>query len=59
MEVDLLKKLDHPNIVKYVDTIQRGHQLCIVLEFVEGGSLAQLIKRYGPLTETLVVIYVK
>jgi cell division control protein CDC15 len=59
MEVDLLKKLDHPNIVKYVDTVQRSHQLCIALEYVEGGSLENLIKRYGCLTETLVAIYVK
>lgn len=31
-EIDLLKKLNHPNIVQYIDTIQTEGHLHIVLE---------------------------
>ena len=58
-EIDLLKKLDHQNIVKYVDTVNSGHSLCIILEFIEGGSLEYLIKKFGCFSETLVAIYIK
>ena len=40
-EVELLSKLDHPNIVKYLGAIDGdlGH-LHVVLEYMENGSLA-------------------
>ena len=58
-EIDLMKKLDHKNIVKYIETYQSGHQLCIVLEFIEGGSLENLYKKFGCFSETIVAIYIK
>ena len=68
-EINLLKKLEHPNIVKYIGTISQfsgqlldslytDHYLNIILEFVENGSLDSLIKRFGKFPETLVAIYV-
>jgi len=57
-EIDLMKRLDHKNIVKYIETVQSGHQLCIVLEFIEGGSLELLYKKFGCFSETLVAIYI-
>jgi serine/threonine protein kinase len=47
-EADTLRQLDHPNIVKFVDTFEHGGQYVIVMEYVPGGSLHQLIKK-GPL----------
>jgi serine/threonine protein kinase len=38
MEIDLLKKLNHANIVKYIDSIRTEHHLHIVLEFMENGK---------------------
>ena len=32
MEIDLLKKLNHTNIVQYIDTIQTDSYLHIILE---------------------------
>ena len=58
-EIDLMKHLDHKNIVKYIETVQAGHQLCIILEFIEGGSLEKLYTKYGSFSETLVAIYIK
>jgi serine/threonine protein kinase len=57
-EIDLLKSLDHPNIVKYIGTELTPTHLHIVLEFAENGSLADIIKRFGNLTETLCTVYV-
>lgn len=58
LEIELLRMLNHPNIVKYVDTIKTDDHLHIILEFVENGSLAQTIKKFGPFSEPLCAIYV-
>lgn len=47
-EAETLRKLDHPNIVKLVDTFEHEGQYEIVMEYVPGGSLHDLIRR-GPL----------
>jgi len=58
-EIELLKKLDHPNIVKYIDFIQTKTNINIILEYVEGGSLHQLVKQNGMLGEYLVQVFTK
>eukprot|EP00906_Rhabdomonas_costata_P032632 RCo045969 len=52
-EIDLLKVLHHPNIVKYKDHEEAKGKLYIIMEYMEGGSLAALVRRTGPLSETL------
>lgn len=59
MEIHLLKKLNHENIVRYIDAISTDRHLNIVLEYVETGSLAAINKKFGPFHETLVSIYIK
>lgn len=46
MEVDLLKRLHHPNIVRYVDSFlsKNNESLCIAMEYCDGGDLASQIK---------------
>mmetsp|Transcript_36161 Transcript_36161/g.47691 ORF Transcript_36161/g.47691 Transcript_36161/m.47691 type:complete len:1189 (+) Transcript_36161:175-3741(+) len=58
MEIELLKKLHHPNIVKYIDTIKTDDYLHIVLEYMENGSLSNVIKKFGNFSESLTAIYV-
>jgi serine/threonine protein kinase len=58
-EIELLKKLDHPNIVKYIDFVQTKTHINIILEYVEGGSLHSLFKQNGMLGEYLVHVFVK
>jgi serine/threonine protein kinase len=41
------RDLRHPNIVKYIDSKLEGSELCIVLEYVEGGSLAKIMHDVG------------
>ncbi|CAI7871888.1 unnamed protein product [Closterium sp. NIES-53] len=58
-EIDLLKTFNHKNIVKYLGSIKTKTHLFILLEFVENGSLAGIIKpnRFGPFPECLVAVY--
>ncbi|KAJ6821160.1 mitogen-activated protein kinase kinase kinase NPK1-like isoform X1 [Iris pallida] len=41
-EVNLLKNLSHPNIVRYLGTSRKENTLNILLEFVPGGSTSSL-----------------
>ena len=48
-EVSLLNKLDAPNIVHLKDAFVEDHRAYLVLDFVDGVSLKDLIVREGPL----------
>src|SRR3972149_569167 len=48
-EGEALRQLRHPNIVGLVDTFQHESRQAIVLEFVPGGSLHDLLKHEAPL----------
>ncbi|THH32473.1 hypothetical protein EUX98_g1723 [Antrodiella citrinella] len=57
-EVDLVKSLSHPSIVKYEGMCRDESSLNIILEYAENGSLGQTIKAFGKLNERLVAGYV-
>ena len=46
-EINILKELHHPNIVKYYDRIidKENAKIFIIMEYCPGGDLSQLIKR--------------
>jgi serine/threonine protein kinase len=48
-EADVLRRLDHPNIVRIFDTIDQDEEHHIVMEFIGGGSLATLLTGDGKL----------
>ena len=48
-EGEALRRLNHPNIVKVLATVDEESQHYIVMEYVGGGSLADLLKNQGPL----------
>jgi mitogen-activated protein kinase kinase kinase len=63
-EISVLQSLKHPNIVQYLGTTVEGSCLNIFLEYVPGGSIASLIKKFSAvpeegLTESLVRGYTK
>ncbi|KAL2867873.1 serine/threonine-protein kinase [Aspergillus lucknowensis] len=57
LEIDLLKNLDHPNIVKYHGFVKSAETLNIILEYCENGSLHSIAKNFGRFPETLVGVY--
>ncbi|KAM0797486.1 hypothetical protein BDR22DRAFT_445573 [Usnea florida] len=57
LEIDLLKNLDHPNIVKYRGFVKSTESLNIILEYCENGSLHSISKNFGKFPENLVGIY--
>lgn len=48
-EARLLARLSHPNVVQVYDLIEDGSRLWIAMEFVGGGTLADVIERSGTL----------
>ncbi|KAL8835354.1 MAG: hypothetical protein Q9170_003343 [Blastenia crenularia] len=57
LEIDLLKNLDHPNIVKYHGFVKSAESLNIILEYCENGSLHSISKNFGKFPENLVGLY--
>ncbi|KAF7589662.1 hypothetical protein BBP40_003996 [Aspergillus hancockii] len=57
LEIDLLKNLDHSNIVKYHGFVKSAETLNIILEYCENGSLHSIAKNFGRFPENLVGLY--
>eukprot|EP01035_Chromulina_nebulosa_P021003 gene21003-27216_t len=57
-EIDLMRELNHPNIVKYISTVRSKNYLYIIMEYMENGSLSNVIKQYGSFSESLTAIYI-
>lgn len=57
MEVDLMKKLNHVNIVQYIETVRDESYLHIILEFMENGSLSDIAKKFEIFPESLAATY--
>jgi serine/threonine protein kinase len=56
-EIDLLKNLNHDNIVKYLGFVKSPECLNIILEYCENGSLHSICKNFGKFPENLVGVY--
>jgi serine/threonine-protein kinase len=48
-EVKAAAKLNHPNIVTAYDANQAGERFFLVMEYVDGPNLSQLVREQGPL----------
>lgn len=47
-ELDIMKKVDHPNLVKFYETYHDDKHLHIVMEYVEGAELSAFCEeRFG------------
>lgn len=59
-EIDLLKNLRHRNIVKYIGSFKTKTHLSIILEYMEKGSLADVIRpaKFGAFPESLAAVYI-
>jgi serine/threonine protein kinase len=58
-EVKAAARLDHPNIVRAYDAEQVGGMHLLVMEYVEGTNLANLVQRKGPLPVALACHFIR
>ncbi len=58
-EVRAAARLSHPNIVTTFDAEDAGNTLFLVMEYVEGVSLARMVKESGPLPVAEACTYVR
>ncbi|TVU14443.1 hypothetical protein EJB05_37913, partial [Eragrostis curvula] len=56
-EIDILRELQHPNIVQYYGSELTDDALSIHLEYVSGGSIHILLREYGAFKESLIRKY--
>ena len=56
-EIEMMKRLKHPGLPSIVDVIDRKESLLIVMDYIEGRSLEDLVLEYGPQSETQVLNY--
>ena len=50
LEIDLMQKLDHPNIVTYYDVIKKSDYWYIIMEYCNHGTLEDVIKSHQSLS---------
>ena len=56
-EAALIQKLDHPNIVRMIKTVEGSDTYCIVMEYIEGPSLSRaMAKGHYSIGEILTII---
>jgi serine/threonine protein kinase len=58
-EARAVAALDHPNIVRAHDIDHDGRYHFLVLEYVEGASLQEIVKRCGPMDVTRAAHYIR
>ncbi|KAJ1299043.1 hypothetical protein BS78_01G501500 [Paspalum vaginatum] len=51
-EREILKSIDHPNILRLLDTIDTKKMMYLVLEYCDGGDLDGFLRKHGRLPES-------
>ena len=59
VEADILKRLDHPGLPKIVDIIEKKDAIWMVMEFVEGKTLKEILNERGRIDEKEILIWGK
>jgi serine/threonine protein kinase len=56
-EVEVLKKLKHPNIIRYFGFHRERRTLLVFMELAVGGSLTSLVKKFDKLSEGMMKMH--
>ena len=59
VETDLLKRLNHPHLPSIVDVIDGDGFFLIVMDFIEGKTLSDVLKEYGAQPQERVIDWAK
>ena len=57
-EARTIAKLDHQNIIHIVDVFQENNTAYYVMEYIEGESLSDIVRREGAMSETRALQYI-
>ena len=58
-EIRVMRDLDHPNIVRYLHAERNDAELSIFMEYMSGGSLGSLLKKFEKFPESMVKVYMR
>lgn len=58
-EASKLARCEHPNIVRVIETFKEGDLLCMVIEYLQGNNLANIVKTRGFLPEEEAIGYIQ
>ncbi|CAB88355.1 putative protein [Arabidopsis thaliana] len=50
-EIIILRKINHPNIIRFIDMIEAPGKINLVLEYCKGGDLSMYIHKHGSVPE--------
>ncbi|CAN7057490.1 unnamed protein product [Brassica rapa subsp. trilocularis] len=50
-EIIILRKINHPNIIRFIDMIEAPGKINLVLEYCKGGDLSMFIQRHGKIPD--------
>ena len=58
-EIDMLKRLKHPHLPSIVDVLDGEGSLLIVMDFIEGRTLGDILAEYGPRPQKDVIAWAR
>lgn len=58
-EIDILKKLSHPNLPSIIDVIDTDESFIIIMDYIQGNSLSEALKEYGAQPQEYVIEWAK
>lgn len=58
-EINMLKRLDHPNLPSIIDVIDEEGRFLIVMDYIEGNTLAKALTDYGAQPQEQVIEWAK
>ncbi|HEY8525648.1 MAG TPA: serine/threonine-protein kinase [Acidimicrobiales bacterium] len=47
-EAEVLRRLNHPNVVRLLDVVDEGDEIVLVMPYLPGGNLAERVSQHGP-----------
>lgn len=56
-EIRMMAELNHPNVVRIMGATRQGCHFNMFVEWMPGGSVANLLAKYGAFSETVVINY--
>jgi hypothetical protein len=58
-EARLLQRCRHPRIARILDFFHENEREYLILEYIDGASLSDIVRRSGPISEKQVVVWLK